>query len=180
MTNFRIIFRTESSGEYSGFSINEYIPNPCDDVEQVISDFLTPTNFKHEDFHIIKRLEKYKDDGFLGHALNLEKVKLDDFRKLGKLKTITLLDNEIPKKSEADTISSDRYVLEKIISIIQSTDADEFYFISRDFFDTNLKPFDYDDGKHKLLYDAIIYNPYILIIWFTKDKILHVCEYSSD
>ena len=200
MTKFKIIFRTQNWGDYSGFSVNEYLVDAFVNEEQAITDFLTPENFKNEDFHLIKRLDKYKDDGFLGHALNLNKITLDDFRKISKQKVITLLDASVSKKPntnsddvrpnfieqflsvnsvKVDTTVSDRYVVEKLMSFIQVSSSETFYFISKHFFETNLDPMQYDENN-KLTYNAVIYEPYILIIWFDKKNILNVCEFSAD
>ena len=195
-----MIFRTQNWGDYSGFSVNEYLVDAFVNEEQAITDFLTPENFKNEDFHLIKRLDKYKDDGFLGHALNLNKITLDDFRKISKQKVITLLDASVSKKPntnsddvrpnfieqflsvnsvKVDTTVSDRYVVEKLMSFIQVSSSETFYFISKHFFETNLDPMQYDENN-KLTYNAVIYEPYILIIWFDKKNILNVCEFSAD
>lgn len=199
MTKFKLIFQTQNWGDYSGFSVNEYLAEPFINDEQTIADFLTPENFRNEDFHLIKRLDKYKDDGFLGHAFNLNKITFDDFRKLSKQKTITLLNASVSNTSstnlddaelsfmkqfpsvnfeKVDTSNSDKYVLKKLISFIQFCEAETFYFISKHFFDTKLDPMKYDENN-KLTYDAIIYEPYVLIIWFDKN-ILNVCEFSAD
>ena len=205
MTTFKILFRTESNGDYSGFSTNEYSAIPCDNEEQVLKDFLTPENFKHEDFHVIKRLDKYKSDGFPGHALNLRTVTLEDFRKVGKKKIVTLLDSIVkPKTDDAtpepglpteirtildkkpdvtyeriNTQKSDRYVLDKLISVIQAAPTDTFYIASKHFFDLSQRPEQYDENN-KLTWDAICYEPYIVIIWFDSKGVLKVCEYLAD
>ena len=199
MPKFKIIFRTQNWGDYSGFSVNQYLVDTFINEEKTIADFLTPENFKQEDFHLIKRLDKCKDSRFLGHTFNLNKITVDDFRKLGKQKTITLLDASVSKTSNTnlddadlsfmkkfpsanfekiDTTSSDQYVLQKLISFIQTCETETFYFISKHFFDTKLDPMEYDENN-KLTYDAVIYEPYILIIWFDKN-ILNVCEFSAD
>src|SRR5688500_6046026 len=95
---FKILTRTEMSNNYSGISINEYIPDIDADNEEIIDGFLTPDNFKHEDFHSAIRFSK-NIEGFLGHALNLDKVSHKDFKVLTKSELLEFLDKLWPKVS---------------------------------------------------------------------------------
>ncbi len=179
MTTFKIITRTETSSDYMGYSINEYRPTPIGEHENIISAFLTPENFKHDDFHLIKRLDKNKKQGYLDHALNVKQINISDFKKFNKTQTIEFLDKEIEKKSNRENVINSRYLLDKLILHLSNSQTDTFYLISKHFFDTTLDPLKYDDN-HKLTYEGVIYEPYILIIWFDQNDILNVCEYLAD
>ncbi|PBQ33463.1 hypothetical protein CNR22_17325 [Sphingobacteriaceae bacterium] len=184
MTSFKLLSRSETTSTYSIFSINDYQINPIAiaseaDGEKIMNDFLTPENFKHEDFHKIIRLNEDPTRNFLGHALNLEQISLSDFRKFSKNEAVHFFDRQIPKNSLVPLEQEERYLLDKFIDILTLSTSPAFYVISRDFFDTEL-PVDTYFENYKLLYDGIIYNPYFLVLWLSDKNILHVCEYLSD
>lgn len=179
MTTFQILARTEITSNYSIVSINEYKTANTVDKEQIVKDFIKPGNFKHEDFHSRIRLNTDPGAMYLGHALNLEQLELADFKTYTKKQAIGFLDQSLSKDSTQKAEIEERYLLDKLISVISKTESDHYYFISKYFFDTSL---DYEAyfNNEKLLYDGIIYDPYFLIIWFNEAGILHVCEYLSD
>lgn len=174
---FKILTRTEMSNNYSGFSINEYIPDIDTDDEKIIDGFLTPDNFKHEDFHSAIRFSENTKD-FLGHALNLDKVSHKDFKVLTKSELLEFFDKLWPKENILPLDKLDIHLVDKFCSIIKQTPTDKFYLIAREFFDLTIGE-NANMVDERLLFDITIYNPYCLIIWFDK-KTLNVCEYLAD
>lgn len=179
MANFKLLTRSETTSTYSIFSINEYKIDAGVEQENIINDFLTPENFKHEDFHKIIRLNEDPARNFLGHALNLEQITLSDFKHFSKVEAIRFFDKQFAKNSLAANEAEDRYLLDKFIEVLNSSECNSFYVISRNFFDVEL-PVDEYFGNYKLLYDGIIYDPYFLTIWFSNETTLNVCEFLSD
>lgn len=175
MKKFELILKTEVTGEHSGYSINEYKYSHSDSKEDIINSFLTAENFKQEDFSSLVKLVPNKE--YLGHALNLENIKISDFKKYEKQKLIIFLDEIINKSSINEVILTERYLLGKLIQSINFSNGTEFYVVSRDFFDLTYKHGEMLDKR--IEFAMTVYNPYILILW-TSGNILNVCQYASD
>src|SRR3954469_2412621 len=123
MAKFRIITRTEITTSFSAVSLNEYEVDGTTDKEQVITEFLKPENFKHEDFHSVIRHDTENVNGYLGHALNLEQITLADFKKFGKAETMAFFDAALPKKPATQGEKDERHLLDKLVALIERQDS---------------------------------------------------------
>ncbi len=176
MNKFNLISKTEVTGKYLTYSHNEYtIQDAKKDTKEVITDFLSFDNFKQDDFSAVVKL--LPSNEYLGHALNLDKININDFKLVDCSSLINYLDKLITKESNIESIKEARYINDKLIQFIKSIKTENFYFIGRDFF--NL------ESKNGLMIDSRIefamsvYNPYLLIIWI-NDWVLNVCQMASD
>jgi hypothetical protein len=179
MINYTVLTRSEISTHYSRISHNEYICEGQGSDEELLDAFLNPEHFKHEDFHAAARHSKDAKANFLGHALNLEQIHLSDFKKMDKQQLLQFFNKPITESINPQTDREEQRLSEKFISLLKAAETEEFYLISKDFFDLNLDAERYFEN-YKLLYDALIYEPYYLLLWFDTLKLLHVCEYLSD
>ncbi|MDB5199506.1 MAG: hypothetical protein JWO92_1469 [Chitinophagaceae bacterium] len=183
MKTFKNISQIEVSSAEFSFSINEYKFYEFDSEPDIIASFFKDEFYKREDFSRSMRaaIQFYKEDinSYLKPAFNLKKIGVDDFHKLSKSEALEFIWNNISiwqeRKIEEETI-----LFEKVKLFLNASEVENYYVISKDFFDQTL------DEKHnpiseKIVFDATIYGYYFIVTWVEIPKnIITVSQFEYD
>lgn len=175
MPVFKLNSQKEIDEECQGINLSEFAFSNDQKLEEVelIDFFIHSKSFTDE-----SRREIVKNDTenrpFLSQAFEIDLIKIKDFRKYSKNELIKFLNDYAEADDWGDTDGDDFVKLkDRFLEFLKAVKSDNFYIISKEWF----------DEKDKKLREPEnwIYLYYFLIIWIDEaNKTLTISEWTYD
>ncbi|HRG19369.1 MAG TPA: hypothetical protein PLP39_09785, partial [Flavobacterium lutivivi] len=135
MITFETKRHIEIDESYQGINLTEFafsIKNPLEN-DQIVDIFIRSKHFTYESLRDC--IKKETDVKFLRRAFNIEKIKISDFKKINKEGTTKFLIDFLNEKDWGDDKNEFATLLNKYFEIHQQLGNNDFYVISKDWFE---------------------------------------------
>ncbi len=174
MTTFETIRHIEINENYQGINLTEFsiLTDNYIDNNQIIQTFIRSTNFS---FDSLRDVIKYNSENkpYLIRAFDIDRINISDFKKKSKEETSTFLYDFINQSDWGDDRNEFAKLLDKYFEIHDRLGDNDFYIISKDWFDKG------DERVFEL--ESLIYSYYFLIISVDRSlNLLTLTEWTYD
>ena len=141
------------------------------DNDEIVDTFIRTNDFSYDSLRDCVKKEPNK--GFLRRAFNIDKVKISDFRRYTKNEAVNFLYDFLNEPDWGDDRNDFKLLLNKYLSISEQYGDNDFYIISKDWF---------DKGCEKVLEpESWCYTYYFLIISVDRNQnLLMLSEWTYD
>ena len=171
---FEVKRHIETNESYQGFNLTEFTFNLSGylDNDQIAETFIRSSHFSFESLRdVLKNNPDNKE--YLRCTFNIDKIKLEDFRKLNKSETIQFLIDFLNGPNWGQDKPDFEKLLDKYSEIHQALSEKDFYLISKDWFDK--------DDEKVLGREHYLYLFYFLILHIDREtNSLIITEWTYD
>ena len=173
MTTFETKRHIEIDENYQGVNLTEFgfSADKHLDNDQIVDTFIRTKNFCYNSLRDC--IKKEPDKGFLRRAFDIDKIKISDFKKTDKQgisKFLTDFSNEPDWGDDRDDFEK---LLDRYFEIDREFANNEFYILSKDWFDK--------DDERLIEPESWCYTYYFLIISVDRNsKTLTLTEWTYD
>ncbi|PZX53114.1 hypothetical protein LV84_03321 [Algoriphagus ratkowskyi] len=173
MTTFETKRYIEIEENYQGinltefeFKVDEHIDN-----DKIVDTFIRSKQFSFNSLRDCMKAEP--DKGYLGQAFNIKKIKISDFKKTDKKGTVKFLVDFLHEPDWGDDRNDFAKILGRYFIIHNGFVENDFYIISKDWFDK--------DDEKIIEPQSWVYTYYFLIILVDRhSNLLTLSEWTYD
>ena len=163
----------EISESFQGINLTEFAIEFGDkkDNDQIVNDFMRSKHFSFDSLRDCVKAEPSK--GYLRQAFNVDRVKITDFKKTDKQGVSKFLFDFINEPDWGDDRNEFATLLDKYFEIHKQFGDNDFYIISKDWF---------DKGDERVIEpESWVYTYYFLIISVDRNSnLLTLIEWTYD
>lgn len=173
MTTIETKRHIEINEGYQGINLTEFAIRVDQQIsnEQVIDNFIRSKQFTYDSLHDCVKAEP--ENGFLRQAFNIEKIKIDDFKKTNNEGVIKFLITILNEPDWGDDRNDFSKLLNRYFEIHNNFGDSSFYILSMSWFDL--------EDERVLKPERLVYSYYFLIISIDrKINSLTLSEWSYD
>ncbi|RYX81523.1 hypothetical protein EON73_04770 [bacterium] len=174
MTTFEIKQHIEINESYQGINLTEFsiLTDNSTSNDQIVETFIHSNLFSIDS---LRDVIKYNSENkpYLRRAFNIDRINISDFKKKSKLETSTFLYNFLNEPDWGDDRNDFAKLLDKYLKIHTTLGGNNFYIISKEWF---------DKGDERVIEPVwLIYSYYFLIISIDRSSnLLTLTEWAYD
>ncbi len=174
MTTFETKRHIEINESYQGINLTEFsiLTDNSTNNDQIIQTFIRSTNFSVDS---LRDVIKYNSENkpYLRRAFDIDRINISDFKKKSKEETSTFLYDFINQSDWGNDRNDFAKLLDKYFEIHNRLGGNNFYIISKDWFDK--------DDERVIKPESLIYSYYFLIISIDRSSnLLTLTEWTYD
>ena len=173
MTTFETKGHREIDVSYQGINLTEFffVADNQIDNDQIVDTFIRTKHFSYDSLRDC--IKKEPNKGYLRQAFNIDKIKINDFRKFSKEETIKFLVDYLNEADWGDDRDEFATLLDNYFEIHNQFGDNDFYVISKDWF--------YRDDERVIEPESWCYTYYFLIISVDRNlNLLTLTEWKYD
>ena len=173
MTTFETKRHIEIDESFQGFNLTEFTIEVAEQIDndQIVDTFLRTKHFSYDSLRDC--IKKEPDKGYLRRAFDIDKIKISDFKKTDKKGTTKFLFDFINEPDWGDDRNEFAKLIDKYFEIYNEFTDNEFYILSKDWFDK--------DDERLIEPESWCYTYYFLIISVDRDsRTLTLTEWTYD
>ena len=173
MITFETKRHIEINENYQGINLTEFSFNTDTSIDndQIVNTFIRSSAFTYDSLRDC--IKKEPDKGYLRRTFNFDKVKISDFNKYDKKETLKFLIDFLNESDWGEDRIEFSNLLDKYFEIHEQLISNEFYIISKDWFDKS--------DKRLIELENWCYIYYFLIISIDRhSNLLTLTEWTYD
>ncbi len=173
MTTFETKRHIEIDESYQGINLTEFVIQVDEqmDNDQIVDTFVRSKQFSFDSLRDCVKAEP--DKGYLRQAFNVERVKITDFKKTDKQGVSKFLNDFLNEPDWGDDKNDFEKLLDRYFEIHNGFIENDFYIISKDWFDK--------DDEKVIEPESWVYTYYFLIISVDRNSnVLTLSEWTYD
>jgi hypothetical protein len=173
MTIFETKRHIEINADFQGINLTEFSFNIDSNIDndQIINTFIKSRAFTYDSLRDC--VKKEPDKGYLGRTFNFDKVKITDFKKYSKNETTKFLIDFLNEPDWGEDRIEFSNLLDKYFEIHKKLISNDFYIISKNWFDIN--------DERLIEPESWCYTYYFLIISVNRNSnLLTLTEWTYD
>jgi len=152
----------EFDKNYQGINLTEFsfeTENKTSN-DQILNSFLKSNYYSYDCLRDC--IKKEPNKGYLRSALNVEKIEISDFRKCDKGNAIKFLEDYYNEPDWGADKQDFKTLIDFFVEIIDYSDNNDFYIISKDWFENS--------DERLIEFESSIYTYYFLIIIINRNS----------
>ena len=174
MLDYNIKRHIEIDEQYQGVNITEFFYSDTSNYsnQDIINNFLHSNHIENDCIRNYIKINTKKDQ-FLKGAFELTELFENDFTKSSKVEVEQFLFGVLSEPDWHEDIEDFRKILTRFINFLNELDANDFYIISKDWFE--------DSKSKKIRPESWVYTYYFIILWIDdKTKTIGYSEWEYD